>query len=132
MGEESHCAGINARNPDRTGFALCDVAYPFEHGEVFWVSEKDPQVMCVWGNSGMGRVDRGNTVTSLEFAFALDALRSQTIVTFLLEVRRCTQIEYNDYCSLLSPKECWLWCRGTHKLVRIHRSQFPTYKCLRT
>jgi hypothetical protein len=58
--------------------------------------------MCVWGDSGMGRVNRGNTVTRLEFAFALDALRSQTIVTFLLEVRRCTQIEYNDYCSLLS------------------------------
>jgi len=93
MREEPHGVGINARKADRTGFALCNVAYPFERGEVFWVSKKDPQVMCVWGDSGMGKINRGNTVTRLEFAFALDALRSPTIVTFLLEVRRCTQIE---------------------------------------
>ena len=71
MREESHCTGINARNADRTGFALCDVAYPFEHGEVFWISKKDPEVVRVWGNSGMRRVNRGNTITRLEFAFAL-------------------------------------------------------------
>ena len=29
-------------------------------------------------------------VTHLEFAFALDALWSPTIVTFLLKVQRCT------------------------------------------
>jgi hypothetical protein len=78
------------------------VAYPFELGEVFWVSKNDPQVMCVWGDPGMRIVNRGNTVTRLEFAFALDALRRQTIVTFLLKVGRCTQIEYNDYCTLIS------------------------------
>lgn len=58
--------------------------------------------MCIWGDSGMNSVNCGNAVTCLESAFALDALRSATIVTFLLKVRRCTQVEYNDYCSLLS------------------------------
>jgi len=46
MREETHCTGINARNADQTRFALCEVAYPFEHGEVFWVSKKDPEVVC--------------------------------------------------------------------------------------
>lgn len=107
MREESHFASIDGRNANRTGFALCNVAYPFEVGEVFWISKNDPNVMRVWGDSGMRRVNRGNTITCLEFAFALDALRNPTIVTFLLEARRCTQVEYNDYCSLLSAKKSW-------------------------
>ena len=57
MREESHCTGINARNVDRTRFALCDVACPFEHhGEVFWVIKKDPEVVCVRGDSGLRRI----------------------------------------------------------------------------
>jgi hypothetical protein len=68
--------------------------------------------MCVWGDSGMRRVNRGNAVTRLEFAFALDALRSQTIVTFLLEVRRYTQVEYNDYCSLFSAAKNYNYNAG--------------------
>jgi hypothetical protein len=86
MREESHCTGINARNADRTGFALCDISF---RTEVFWASKKNPEVVCVWGR----RTNRGNTITRLELgelAFALDALRSPTIVTFLLEVRKCT------------------------------------------
>jgi hypothetical protein len=88
--------------------------------------------MCVWGDSGMRSVNGGNTVTRLEFAFALDTLRSQTIVAFLLKVRRCTQIEYNNYRSLLSATRIADdGAKGTHKLVRIHRNRFPAYKCLR-
>lgn len=102
MREESHCTCINGRNADRTGFALCDVAYLLELREFIRVSEKYPEVMRIWGDSGMCRVNRDNSVTCLEFAFTLDALRSPTIVTFLLEVRRCTQVEYNDYFSVLS------------------------------
>ena len=78
------------------------MAYLFEHCEFFRVSEKDPEVVRIWGDPGMCRVNCGNSVTRLESALALDALRSQTIVTFLFEVRRRTQVEYNDYCSVLS------------------------------
>jgi len=42
MREESHRAGINGWNADRTGFALSDVAYLLELGEVLWVCQKDP------------------------------------------------------------------------------------------
>ena len=42
MREESCRTEANTRDVNRTGFALCDVAYPFEHGEVFWVSKKYP------------------------------------------------------------------------------------------
>jgi hypothetical protein len=100
--EESHWTGIYSRHADRTGFALCDVAYPFELAEVFWVSEKDPKVMCVWRDSRMHIVNRGNPVTCLKSVFALDALRNTTIVTFLLKARRSTEIEYNDCRSLFS------------------------------
>jgi hypothetical protein len=90
-------------------------------------------MMRIWGDSGMCRVNRGNSVTRLEFAFALDALRSPTIVTFLFEVRGCTQVEYNDYCSVLSAtSNASDGARGTHRLVRIRRNRFPTYECLRT
>jgi hypothetical protein len=102
--EESHCVGFNVWNTSREGFALSDVAYPLELGELLWVNQKDPYMMSIRGDLGMGGVNRRNTVTCLEspFAFALDTLRSPTVVAFLLKVWGRTQIEYNDYCGLLS------------------------------
>ena len=39
--EESHSAGINGGGSDRTRFTLCDMAYPLELEEIFWVSKGD-------------------------------------------------------------------------------------------
>ena len=109
------------------------MAYIFEHAEFFWISKEDPKVMRIWGDSGMRRVNCGNSVARLEFAFAFDALRSPTIVAFLLEVRRCTQVEYNDCCSVISAMSNASDCgKKTHRLVRIRRNRFPTYECWRT
>ena len=105
--EESGRAGIHAGNSGRKGFTLRDVAYLLELGEIVRVSEENAQMMRVWSDAGMRGVNRRYTIACLEFAFALDALRSSTIVTFLLEVGRCMQIEYNDYCgSALSYARC--------------------------
>ena len=106
MREKSHVAGLHAGYAGGTGFTLCDMTYLFEFEEVVRVSKKNTQMMCVWSDAGMRWVNRRYAIARLEFAFALDTLRSPTVVAFLLKVWRCTQIKYNDCCdSILSCAE---------------------------
>jgi hypothetical protein len=106
--EESHPAGVYGGNADGTGFTLCDEAYFLEVGEICWVRKKDTEVRCVRRDAGMRGVNRRNTVARLVSPFALDTLRSPTVVAFLLKIWRGMQIEYNDCCgSTFSYAEHW-------------------------
>jgi len=94
--EESYSLGFNARDADGTGFTLRDVAYLLELEEIILLGENDTKVVGILRDVGMGIVYRRNTVPRLVPPLAFDALWRTVIVTLLLEVGWCIQIEYDD------------------------------------
>src|SRR6266850_2836786 len=126
--EESYSLGFNARDADGTGFTLRDVAYLLELEEIILLGENDTKVVGILRDVGMGIVYRRNTVPRLVPPLAFDALWRTVIVTLLLEVGWCIQIEYDDcYRSTLSARNVDDVTVKTHKAVQTRPSQDPTF-----
>src|SRR6267142_1766227 len=133
LGEESHSLGFNARNADGTGFTLHDMAYLLELEEIILFDENNTKVVGVLRDVSMGIVYRRNTVPRLVLPFAFDALWRTIIVTLLLEIGWCIQIEYDDcYRSTLSARNVDDVTVKTHKVVQTRPSQDTTFGYSRT
>jgi hypothetical protein len=96
--EEAHCEGIHGMTKtDGERLAFDMAAYSFKFAEVSRVGENDTELVCIWGNAGMGIIQCRYAITRFVSALSSDTFRDAIIIASLFKIRRGVQVE-DDVC----------------------------------
>ena len=72
-------------------------AYSFKFTDVIRVGENDTELMCIWGNAGMGIIQCRYAITRVVSALSSNTFRGAVVIAPLFKIGRGVQVE-DDVC----------------------------------